>query len=176
MELDKEYIKNEILTIPGVREGIRSSNYKEVFNLCRNIKKQRQLALSLYYAKVDFLKYLDSIPDTFFTGATDITELVIPGNIKVIGALAFANSSLAKVTIEEGVEQIKDGAFAHTKVSEIHLPKSINSLGDYALGKSRVYCYLTKEDLDKPTFNFGSFTTGDVINADTGEVIKSKVN
>ena len=38
MEIDKDYVKQEILTIPGMREAIRNQNFDEAFRLCRSTK------------------------------------------------------------------------------------------------------------------------------------------
>lgn len=174
MELDKDFVKSEILTIPGVREGIRNNDYDKVFELCKSIKKKQQLAMSLYAAKINFLKYMTSIPESLFRGAENLSDITIPGNIKEIGDLAFFGSSLNEVNFEEGLEKIGAGAFSQTKIKQVNLPKSVNHLGQSALGKAEVYCFLTKDDLGKSEFSFGDFTVNDIISSETGEVFNER--
>lgn len=178
MEVDKEFIKNEVLSIPGLRQAMRENNYDEVFRLCKSTKKINQLAAALYISKVDFLRHMTHIPESMFRGVDLITEITIPGNIKTIGDLAFLQTGLEKLTLEEGVEEIGDGAFAQTKIKEVYLPRSVKKIGRAALGRAEVYCYFSKEDLvgDNPTVNpeGNTFTYGNVINQETGEVLKDK--
>lgn len=168
MEIDKDYVKQEILTIPGMREAIRNQNFDEAFRLCRSTKKRQQLAMSLYLARVDFLKSLSEIPESLFRGFDSLTEIEIPGNIKSIGDLAFFGTNLEKVTFAEGLEKIGDGAFAQTKIKEVHLPKSIKELGSSSLGKAVVYCFLN-------TKAFNNCTVNEIINEETGELLKDKL-
>jgi len=174
MELDKNYVKTEILTIPGLREKLRENKYDEVFDLCKSTAKKRQLAASLYFAKVDFLKYMTRIPDSLFREVENMTSITIPGNIKEIGDLAFFGTGLEEVKFEEGLEKIGNGAFSQTKIKEVHLPKSVKELGQSALGKAVVYCFLTSDKVMEPEFNFGQFTANDVINQETGELVKER--
>lgn len=170
MELDKVFIKEEVLSIPGIREAIRDRNYDKVFELCKTTKKKQQLALSLYLSRVDFLPYMTSIPESLFRGFSDLKSISIPGNIKEIGDLAFFNSGLDEVDLGEGIEKIGDGAFSQTNIKEIHLPKSIKELGQSSLGKARVYCFInTFEDLNRSEYSYGHFTVNKILNTETGK-------
>lgn len=172
MELDKTFIKEEILTIPGIREAIRDHKFDEVFKLCKNTKKRQQLALSLYLARVEFLPYMTSIPESLFRGISEIKDVSIPGNIKEIGDLAFFNSGLENVEFGEGVEKIGSGAFAQTGIKEVHLPKSIKELGENCLGRAKVFCFIT--DVEAPAYSWGNFTVNTVSNEETKEIIKER--
>ncbi len=60
-----------------------------------------------------------------------LTEIVIPGSVKVIGSNAFSNCErLRSVTIPEGVEEIASFAFQYcAALTEIRLPRSVTKLG-----------------------------------------------
>ena len=171
-EIDKDYVKQEVLTIPGVREAIRNNDFEKAFELCKSVKKRQQLAMSLYSAKVDFLPYLTRIPDSLFRGFQNLNDITIPGNIKEIGDLAFFGTPLEKVEFQEGVEKIGDGAFAQTKVREVHLPETVKELGENSLGRAKVYCFLTTDNWSV----YKKATVNEIINSATGELIKDKTS
>ena len=66
-------------------------------------------------------------------GTTDLTttEIVIPGTVKTIGYSAFdGSSSIQKITIENGVEEIGESAFANlTNLTELSFPASVTTIG-----------------------------------------------
>ena len=117
---------------------------------------------------------MTEIPDSLFRGADNINGIVIPGNIKVIGDLAFFNSSVSDVVFKEGIEVIGDGAFSQTNLREAHLPKSIKQIGPNALGRAKVFCFLTYEELISGDYSNGGFTRNTITNEETSEVIKER--
>ena len=178
MELDKNYVKTDILTIPGIREAIRNNDFDEVFKLCGTTRKRMQLARALNASGVNFLNSMTEIPESLFRGYTGMYSIKIPSNIKKIGDFAFMGSGLQAVIIEDGVEEIGRGAFAQTALKEIHLPKSVKEMGELCCGKAKVYCFLTAEEYknwrDAHTdywTNKNRISQNDVINEETGEVI-----
>ena len=168
MEIDKGFVRDQILTIPGMRQAMAEQNYDEVFRLCQSTKKKMQLAQALFKSNVKFLPYMTEIPESLFRGCEDMMSVIIPGNIKKIGDLAFMGSGLQVVTLEEGIEEIGRGAFAQTPLKEIHLPKSIKKLGELICGKANVFCFLTQEELDRITEN-NDITTKNLTNEETGD-------
>ncbi len=62
-----------------------------------------------------------------------LTELVIPGNVKEIGESAFEGTykatTLNKLVIEEGVENIGKYAFKEALLETVHFPDSIKTVG-----------------------------------------------
>ena len=57
------------------------------------------------------------------------TEVVIPANVKEIGFQVFEGLGITHITIPEGIESIKAGAFRNcNQLREIHFPNSIKSL------------------------------------------------
>ncbi len=73
----------------------------------------------------------------------DLEEVTIPGNILDLGPSCFMqNPLLTKVTLLEGITNIKDGTFVGcTKLRTIYLPSTINSINDNSL----TGCYSLKD-------------------------------
>lgn len=70
-----------------------------------------------------------SISDNVFANSA-ITEISIAGSVKTIGENAFMNcTSLASVTLEEGIEIIGKYAFSETALTELILPKGMKEVG-----------------------------------------------
>lgn len=70
---------------------------------------------------------------TFFK--TGVETLILPLNLTEIGEGAFAASSIRKIAIPEGVEQIGDYAFyGCSELEDVTLPASLNSIGKGAFG------------------------------------------
>lgn len=87
------------------------------------------------------------------------TSAVIPGSVKTIGTSAFNGcSNLSKVTLNEGVEEIKAEAFANTGLTEVVLPKSLKTLGKDAFANTNITKVTVKnDDLDIAGAGFGTF-------------------
>ena len=110
------------------------------------------------FSKIKSIKLpgkLKSIGDKAFAGCHDLKELVIPDSVTAIGKGAFRNSGLETVKlpkklkalkeevftgaelnsidIPEGVTKIERSAFRFCrKLSRVHLPGSLKSIGDFA--------------------------------------------
>lgn len=71
---------------------------------------------------------VESIGRTAFS-YNSFTELEIPGNVKTIEHAAFVGcTSLTKVTLNEGLESITNSFHACSKLTEIHIPRSVVSI------------------------------------------------
>ncbi len=105
---------------------------------------------------------LTSIGRSAFSG-TDLTEVTIPTSVKTVGDIAFEGAPLEKVvcgaesigesafspdyynqfnptlesiTLLEGVKEIGNSAFYNTCITELELPDTLETLGEYAFGRS----------------------------------------
>ena len=68
---------------------------------------------------------------TFFENG-GVTEIILPGTLKIIRRDAFAQSGLAKVNIPNSVTTIEESAFSHSELTSIRLPNSLVSIGKEA--------------------------------------------
>lgn len=74
------------------------------------------------------------IADEAFANAKNITQISIPGSVKIIGARAFSQcGELTSVQLGDGVESIGVEAFAGcSKLKQIKISKSVSDIGEYA--------------------------------------------
>ena len=90
----------------------------------------------------------------------NIETINLPNSIKTIEKYAFwANHSIKKITLNEGLEKIGENAFEQTKISSINIPSSVKEIGNGAFSS----CY----DLSQVTLNEGLEKIGDSAFKDT---------
>lgn len=108
---------------------INDNEFDKVYELYRNDRPSLRSVLTkvFYEAEIDPLPYMKNVPSNFATYIDSIKNVIIPGNIKTIGAFSFAFSeNLTEVDIEEGVKIIEKGAFNHcAKLEKIYLPSTL---------------------------------------------------
>ena len=83
---------------------------------------------------------ITAIADSCFYGKKNITQVVLPSSIKSIGVRAFYTCyALSSLTLNNGLEQIKDRAFCNdtSLVGELTIPSTVNYIESWAFG----YCY-----------------------------------
>lgn len=78
-----------------------------------------------------------NIGKSTFTGV-DITELIIPSNVKKIDNGAFYVCKITKLTLEEGVEYIGNVSFADNQIKELVIPSSVRHLGAGAFERNNL--------------------------------------
>ena len=72
-----------------------------------------------------------SIWDDAFAGK-ELTSVIIPDSIRVIGNRAFWGNFLTNIVIPDSVTTIRDGAFAENSLlTHITIPQSVKSIGSY---------------------------------------------
>ena len=65
-------------------------------------------------------------------GACAQDTLVLPGDLKIIEAQAFAKTAATRVVLPEGVLEIGSGAFEESAVTSINLPESLTFIAEDA--------------------------------------------
>jgi len=65
-------------------------------------------------------------------------RLVIPGNVKELGAESLMGASFKDLQIEEGLESIGDSAFRGLTAPQLVLPSSVKSIGSRTFRSSRI--------------------------------------
>ena len=76
---------------------------------------------------------ITSIADNAFKGNKVITNLIIGGNVRIIGKNAFSGSALVKAVFGSSVEEIGAGAFKNCrKLKKISFGKKVQSIGGSA--------------------------------------------
>ena len=90
-------------------------------------------------AKLTIPDTVTSIADNAFDGNV-LTELVIPGSVETIGRSAFSQgmeqegkgSSLTKLTLSDGLKEIKATAFEASKLKTVEIPATLEKLNKAA--------------------------------------------
>ena len=59
---------------------------------------------------------------------TSITELVIPSSVKSVGA-EFTGKNCTNITLNDGLETIRQGAFRNSSITSITIPSTVTSIG-----------------------------------------------
>ena len=68
--------------------------------------------------------------DGLFMGDTNLTNITIPNNVRVIGDFSFSGSGLTSVTIGNGVTSIGGNAFSYcSSLTGVTIPNSVTSIG-----------------------------------------------
>lgn len=97
--------------------------------------------------------FLSSIGDYAFFQCDSLTSLDLTGTeVKEIGTFAFYSCALSQIVLNSGLEKIDRGAFYHNLMSELEIPATVVSIGDYAFTNS--------SNLETLTFNEGLVDIG----------------
>lgn len=140
---------------PNVLEGVQTSSRIDLANMEETSAeaqendgdqlKQEESIGSLLADNAqkgkDFPKYTvvndTKIASQAFYQDSDLTEYTIEEGITEIGEFAFARSGLSSVTIPDGVVKIEYGAFYHCDdLSEVVIPDSVTEIEPYAFDKT----------------------------------------
>lgn len=87
----------------------------------------------LIQAKIDFLKYMDEIPNQCFYDCTNLISIDLPNNMKSIGRGAFSGcNGLTSITIPNSVTSIDAAAFyGCTRLTSIIIPDGVTTIGGW---------------------------------------------
>ena len=76
---------------------------------------------------------ITSIAGGAFSGCSGLTSISIPDSVTTIGGGAFGYcENLSELTLGKNVITIEDEAFGHTALTNIYIPKSVESIGHYS--------------------------------------------
>lgn len=76
---------------------------------------------------------LTQIGEAAFLGCHNISKVVVSGNIKSVPQEAFRGAHITELVIEEGVEEICQGAFMSISARKVVLPSTLRRIGNYGL-------------------------------------------
>ena len=134
--------KNDSSTMREATITIALDGYE---TLNRTITVTQDHKNTLYYTRRSYSSALSFSSDHFDCGITEHTyklisenpstyegRVVFDGNLRLIGASAFKNSSITNIIIPESVTTIGDDAFGYTNLISCTLPDSITNIGNWA--------------------------------------------
>lgn len=82
-----------------------------------------------------------NIADNAFESCSNLTEIILPDSLKIIGAHAFEScDGLQSIVIPSGVTTIEDEAFYWSKnLADIQIPASVTHMGQDVFGRTAFY-------------------------------------
>ena len=106
--------------------------YADGLNGCTNLRKcELPEGMTTLAAGTTFSRF------GFFRECTNLTQVILPSTLKIIGSHSFYNcSSLTTITLPEGVTEIGDYSFLGTSLTQITLPSSVKKIGYLAFSGS----------------------------------------
>ncbi len=127
------------INIPG---GIETIGYA-AFRECRSLKNitipesvvsigDEAFSKCSSLASPKLPSSLARIGNRVFYQCGKITNVKLPASVRTVGDYAFAYCQVGKLSLEEGLEEIGEGAFLGHKLREITLPSTLKSVGNRA--------------------------------------------
>lgn len=84
-------------------------------------------------SRIVFSDHIAEIPEMAFWRCSNLENVVLPKNIKIIGKNAFSLCKINHIELPEGLERIEDNAFSVTKLETLIIPKSMKYIGKDAI-------------------------------------------
>jgi len=87
---------------------------------------------------IDIPDSVTDLGDRAFYECTSAASIHVPGSVREVKSMTFSACRAARaITIDEGVESIGEAAFQGSAVTELTLPGSIKTIGDFAFNNSK---------------------------------------
>ena len=106
----------------------------EAFSNCHNLKE------------VNLGNGVQQLGNYVFSWDENLTKIELPPSLQEVGAYSFYKSNIKSITLNEGLSNIIQGAFAGTYIEKVYIPGSVKKIGDEAFST----CHNLKE------INFGN--------------------
>lgn len=95
-------------------------------------------AQDLLEGEIIIPKNVTAISREAFKDFKEIKKITIPGNVKIVEEFAFSGCDVEEVVIEEGLKEIRQGAFKKCKnLRKASLPSTIKNIGEEAFCQCR---------------------------------------
>ena len=106
----------------------------EAFSNCHNLKE------------VNLGNGVQQLGNYVFSWDENLTKIELPPSLQEVGAYSFYKSNIKSITLNEGLSNIIQGAFAGTYIEKVYIPGSVKKICDEAFST----CHNLKE------INFGN--------------------
>ena len=123
----------EFVTILGA--SIVAPNFLQGCNSLDSIHFDK-LRTNIHYYTLSLVKHIQGfhvygiIPSHYFHGFTNLVSFICNYDTSIIRVGAFANcTNLTSITLNEGLQEISDFAFANTGLQQVTVPSTVMSLG-----------------------------------------------
>lgn len=125
------------MDLPAGLEEISCYAFRE----CKNLAELRIPDSNEYYKTVDNVLYSkDGTELMFCPYKIDAMTYTVPAGVKVIADSAFCdNANLNTVILPDGLTTISEGAFYMAKsIANVNIPDTVTHIGDFAFSQSRI--------------------------------------
>lgn len=95
-----------------------------------NDEIKEQITFPTYFLTLEFGSCIDTIGEDAFINGGNVSQVIIPSNIKTLDTCAFSNCGFASYQISEGLTTIGKTAFVNNyNLSAITIPSTVTSIG-----------------------------------------------
>lgn len=158
VEILPDYLFMNLINIKDITipESVTQIGY-HVFSECKNLQHINYNAINAtselngkkdglfpnFVTSISIGEKVQTIPDFFASGLTNINSIDLPDGIISIGNNAFSYSGLNSIDILSSLIEIGESAFEATEIENIELPLTLNKIGTAAFYNTK----LTKVDI-----------------------------
>ena len=96
----------------------------EAFSNCHNLKE------------VNLGNGVQQLGNYVFSWDENLTKIELPPSLQEVGAYSFYKSNIKSITLNEGLSNIIQGAFAGTYIEKVHIPGSVKHIGKGAISEN----------------------------------------
>lgn len=96
----------------------------EAFSNCHNLKE------------VNLGNGVQQLGNYVFSWDENLTKIELPPSLQEVGAYSFYKSNIKSITLNEGLSNIIQGAFAGTYIEKVYIPGSVKHIGKGAISEN----------------------------------------
>ena len=96
----------------------------EAFSNCHNLKE------------VNLGNGVKQLGNYVFSWDENLTKIELPPSLQEVGAYSFYKSNIKSITLNEGLSNIIQGAFAGTYIEKVYIPGSVKHIGKGAISEN----------------------------------------
>lgn len=96
----------------------------EAFSNCHNLKE------------VNLGNGVQQLGNYVFSWDENLTKIELPPSLQEVGAYSFYKSNIKSITLNEGLSNIIQGAFAGTHIEKLYIPGSVKHIGKGAISEN----------------------------------------
>ena len=96
----------------------------EAFSNCHNLKE------------VNLGNGVQQLGNYVFSWDENLTKIELPPSLQEVGAYSFYKSNIKSITLNEGLSNIIQGAFAGTYIEKVYIPGSVKKIGKGAISEN----------------------------------------
>lgn len=96
----------------------------EAFSNCHNLKE------------INLGNGVKQLGNYVFSFDENLTKIELPPSLQEVGGGDFYKSNIKSITLNEGLDNIAQGAFVGTHIEKLHIPRSVKHIGKIAISEN----------------------------------------